>query len=317
MKSGKGLGMLAGLAVAGLLAVVVAPAAAAAAPSGSIVDIAASNGNFDTLVAAVQAAGLASTLDGPGTYTVFAPTDAAFETLLDQLGLSAAELLANKALLTDVLLYHVAAGKLTSEEVLALRELRMLNGDLATVSVRNGRPYINEASISTVDIQASNGVIHVIDAVILPSGVAAPSGTLDANIVEIALANPGFSSLVAALQAGELVGALNGPGPYTVFAPSNDAFNKTLGELGLTLEQVAADKALLTDILLYHVAAGRYDAQDALGAGTIRMLNGDSVTMSVRNGIVYVNGASVSRANIVTRNGIIHVIDAVLLPPTP
>jgi uncharacterized surface protein with fasciclin (FAS1) repeats len=78
---------------------------------------------------------------------------------------------------------------------------------------------------------------------------------------------------------------------------------------------VAADEALLTDILLYHVAAGAYDAQDALGAGTIRMLNGDSVSMSVRNGIVYVNGASVSRANIVTENGIIHVIDAVLLPP--
>jgi uncharacterized surface protein with fasciclin (FAS1) repeats len=315
MKSGKWVGIVAGLVVVSLLVAVAPRAMAADAPDASIVDIAASNGNFDTLVAAVQAAGLADTLDGPGPYTVFAPTDAAFATLLDQLGLTAPELLANKTLLTEVLLYHVAAGKLTSEEVLALRELEMLNGDLATVSVRSGRPYINEAVISMVDIQASNGVIHVIDAVILPSGVAAPSSTPDASIVEIAVANQGFSSLVAALQAADLVGALSGPGPYTVFAPSNDAFNKTLGELGLTLEQVAADEALLTDILLYHVAAGAYDAQDALGAGTIRMLNGDSVSMSVRNGIVYVNGASVSRANIVTENGIIHVIDAVLLPP--
>ncbi len=289
---------------------------AEAAGHESIVDIAVSNGQFSTLVAAVQAAGLVDVLDGTDEYTVFAPTNAAFEGLLNELGITAEELLANKALLTEVLLYHVAPGELTANEVLALGELRMANGDLSTISVRRGYAHINEAPISTANIQADNGVIHVIDAVILPSGVAAQKGTINATIVDIALENAGFSTLVDAVLAADLAGTLSGPGPYTVFAPTNEAFAKTLGELGITAEELLSNKALLTDILLYHVYAGSIDAQDALGMGEIQMLNGDTATVSVRNGVVYVNDASVSRANIYTRNGVIHVIDAVLIPST-
>jgi uncharacterized surface protein with fasciclin (FAS1) repeats len=291
------------------------PAAQAQEAEQTIVDIAASNEDFSTLVAAVQAAGLADTLAGEGDFTVFAPTNDAFDALFTSLGITPEALLADTDLLTDVLLYHVAAGELTSEEVVYLGELRMANGDLSTVSVRDGGAYINHARIVTTDIMASNGVIHVIDTVILPSGVPAPTGAVDANIVEVAVANDGFSTLVAAVLAAELDGALSAEGPFTVFAPSNDAFNKTLGELGLSAEDVLADQALLSDILLYHAAAGAMDAQDVLGMGEITMLNGDTATAEVIDGVAYIAGVPISNANIRTSNGIIHVLDAVMIPP--
>ena len=291
------------------------PAAQAQEAEPTIVEIAASNPDFSTLVAAVQAAGLADTLAGEGDFTVFAPTNDAFDALFASLGIAPEDLLADKSLLTEVLLYHVAAGELTSEEVAYLGELRMANGDLSTISVRDGSPYINDARIIATDIMASNGVIHVIDAVILPSGIPAPGGTVDANIVEIAVANDGFSTLVAAVLAADLDGALSTEGPFTVFAPSNDGFNKTLGELGLSADDLLGNKELLTDILLYHVAAGALDAQDVLGMGEITMLNGDTATAEVIDGVAYIAGVPISNANIRTSNGIIHVIDAVMLPP--
>jgi transforming growth factor-beta-induced protein len=291
------------------------PAAQAQEAEPTIVDIAASNEDFSTLVAAVQAAGLADTLAGEGPFTVFAPTNDAFDALFANLGITPEALLADTDLLTDVLLYHVAAGELTSEEVVYLGELRMANGDLSTVSVRDGGAYINNARIVATDIMASNGVIHVIDSVILPSGVPAPTGALDANIVEIAVENEGFSTLVAAVLAAELDGALSADGPFTVFAPTNDGFNKTLGELGLSAEDVLGNQELLTDILLYHVAAGALDAQDVLGQGELTMLNGDTATAEVIDGVAYIAGVPISNANIRTSNGIIHVIDAVMIPP--
>jgi len=291
------------------------PTAQAQEGEPTIVEIAASNEDFSTLVAAVQAAGLADTLAGEGDFTVFAPTNDAFDALFASLGIVPEDLLADKPLLTEVLLYHVALGELTSEEVAYLGELRMANGDLSTISVRGGSPYINDARIIATDIMASNGVIHVIDAVILPSGIPAPGGAVDANIVEIAVANDGFSTLVAAVLAADLDGALSTEGPFTVFAPSNDGFNKTLGELGLSADDLLGNKELLTDILLYHVAAGALDAQDVLGMGEITMLNGDTATAEVIDGVAYIAGVPISNANIRTSNGIIHVIDAVMLPP--
>jgi transforming growth factor-beta-induced protein len=292
------------------------PAAQAQEAEPTIVEIAASNEDFSTLVAAVQAAGLADTLAGEGDFTVFAPTNDAFDALFASLGIAPEDLLADKSLLTEVLLYHVAAGELTSEEVAYLGELRMANGELSTISMRDGSPYINDARIIATDIMASNGVIHVIDAVILPSGVPAPVGAVDANIVEVAVANEGFSTLVAAVQAADLAGTLSGNGPFTVFAPTNDAFNKTLGELGLSAEDVLGNKELLTNILLYHVAAGALDAQDVLGMGEITMLNGEVATAEVVDGVAYIAGVPISNANIRTSNGIIHVIDAVMIPPS-
>lgn len=154
-------------ALMALLVVALAPASTQAAPPGdqTIVEIAASNPDFSILVAAVQAAGLVDTLNGNRHYTVFAPTNAAFEELLADLGISAEELLANKPLLTDVLLYHVTRGDRNSQSVLPVRQIKMLNGDF-TYPSRAGT--INNANIIAADINASNGVIHVIDTVLLP-----------------------------------------------------------------------------------------------------------------------------------------------------
>jgi transforming growth factor-beta-induced protein len=144
---------------------------------------------------------------------------------------------------------------------------------------------------------------------------AAQAQEAEPTIVDIAASNEDFSTLVAAVQAAGLADTLAGEGPFTVFAPTNDGFNKTLGELGLSAEDVLGNQELLTDILLYHVAAGALDAQDVLGQGELTMLNGDTATAEVIDGVAYIAGVPISNANIRTSNGIIHVIDAVMIPP--
>ena len=313
----KKLSVLPVLIVALLAAGAFAPVAAA---DPTIVEIAASNDDFSTLVAAVQAAGLVDVLNGPGPFTVFAPTDAAFAKLLSGLGISAEDLLANQELLTNVLLYHVVPGELYAADVLEQGVLTMANKHYAWAKVMDGAAHINEAQIVATDIKASNGVIHVIDTVILPpaweyNSFAADPSQFEANIVEIALQNEGWSTLVAAVQAAGLVDVLSGPGPYTVFAPTNEAFGHLLGELGLTAEELLANKPLLTSVLLYHVVPGRVFADDALAEGTLTMADGNAATVSTMGGEVYINGAKILRANINTSNGVLYVIDEVILPP--
>lgn len=313
----KKLSVLPVLIVALLAAGAFAPVAAA---DPTIVEIAASNDDFSTLVAAVQAAGLVDVLNGPGPFTVFAPTDAAFAKLLSGLGISAEDLLANQELLTNVLLYHVVPGELYAADVLEQGVLTMANKHYAWAKVMDGAAYINEAQIVATDIKASNGVIHVIDTVILPpaweyNSFAADPSQFEANIVEIALQNEGWSTLVAAVQAAGLVNVLSGPGPYTVFAPTNEAFGDLLGELGLTAEELLANEPLLTSVLLYHVVPGRVFADDALAEGTLTMADGNAATVSTMGGEVYINGAKILRANINTSNGVLYVIDKVILPP--
>jgi transforming growth factor-beta-induced protein len=311
---------------ASLLAVVLL--VAAFAPSAvfaqeaepSIVDIAVENEGFSTLVAAVQAAGLVDTLAGEGPYTVFAPTNEAFDRLFAQLepmGITPADLLANEELLTGVLLYHVAPGELYSPEVIATGTLTMADGNVATAYLDGGTAYINGARISNVDIHASNGVIHVIDEVILPPGVRAlmQPAEFDASIVDIAVENEGFSTLVAAAQAAGLVDTLAGEGPYTVFAPTNDAFEAALADLGISAADLLADEDLLTAVLLYHVAPGEYFAGDVLAEGSLTMADGNTAEVAIENGMVTIDGAPISNANINVSNGVIHVIDYVMLPP--
>ncbi len=134
----------------------------------SIVDVAAGDEQFSTLVAAVQAAGLVETLSERGPFTVFAPTNAAFEAALADLGLTAEELLADTDTLTEILMYHVALGALNAEEVTSRSSLPMINGDVASIEIREGNAFIDNAQIVATDIEASNGIVHVIDAVILP-----------------------------------------------------------------------------------------------------------------------------------------------------
>lgn len=283
----------------------------------TIVDIAVEDGRFTSLVAAVQAADLAETLSSEGPFTVFAPTDDAFNALGD----TVTELLKpeNKAQLTDILLYHVVAGKVMAADVVGLdgqSAETALAGKSIDIKVDMGNVYLNEnVKVIITDIEASNGVIHVIDTVLLPPSDEAMSEEMD--IVDTAIADGRFTSLVAAVQAAELVETLKSEGPFTVFAPTDDAFN-ALGDT-LTTLLLPENKAQLTDILLYHVVPGKVMAADVVGLdgqSAETALAGKSISIKIDGGNVILNDSvNVIITDIETSNGVIHVIDAVLLPP--
>ena len=281
---------------------------------GSIVDVAIEAGDFETLVAALQATGLDATLaDETQTFTVFAPTDEAFAVLGED---TINALLADTDTLSDILLYHVIAGQAVDGETaqsLAGTTVEMANGDSVAITVRDGALFINESQVVTADIEASNGIIHVIDAVLIPPADPEPAGT----IVDVALANGSFTTLVAALQATGLDAVLaDETATFTVFAPTDDAFS-ALGED--TINALLADTDTLSDILLYHVIAGAaVDSVTAtsLDGQTAEMANGDLISIAVRDGSLFINESQVIIADVAASNGIIHVIDAVLIPPS-
>ena len=264
-------------------------------------------GLHDSLVAALAHAGLVETLQGDGPFTVFAPTDAAFEAA--GIDLSTFDTEAENETLSDILLYHVISGTVDAANVTDGLVATMVNGDNVTFTVTNETVMINDANVTDRDVAASNGIIHIIDKVLLPpaeepalediSGVAAGTGVHD--------------SLVAALAHAGLVATLQGDGPFTVFAPTDEAF----AEAGIDLSTFDNDEAnaTLTDILTYHVYAGSVAAADVTDGMVATMVNGDDATFTVVNGTVMVGGATVTTADVAASNGVIHVIDKVLMPP--
>ena len=278
-----------------------------------IVDTAVADGRFTTLVAAVGAAELVDTLKGEGPFTVFAPTDDAFAALpagtIDELLKPE-----NKQKLTDILLYHVVAGKVMAAEVTALASAATALGKDVAIKTDMGNVYINESKVVITDIETSNGVIHVIDAVLLPPAEDAMVEEKN-TIVDIAAADGRFTTLVAAVQAAGLAETLSGEGPFTVFAPTDDAFAALPAG---TVESLLLpeNKQALTDILLYHVASGKVMAADVVTLTSVPTLLGKDVTVTVKDGKVFLNDtAEVIITDIEASNGVIHVIDAVLLPP--
>jgi transforming growth factor-beta-induced protein len=276
-----------------------------AAPN--IVEIAVADGRFTTLVTAVTAAGLAETLQGEGPFTVFAPTDDAFAAL--PAGTIEA-LLEDIPLLTDILLYHVVSGAVFAADVVTLDAATTVLGEDVTITVENGAVFINDAQVIIADIEASNGVIHVIDAVLLPPAEEAELP----NIVEIAVADGRFETLVAAVVAADLADVLQSEGPFTVFAPTDDAFAALPAG---TIEALLADIPTLTDILLYHVVAGAaVFAEEVVELSYAETALGLPVIVTVNEEGVFINDAQVIITDIEASNGVIHVIDAVILPPT-
>jgi transforming growth factor-beta-induced protein len=271
-----------------------------------IVDTAIAAGSFKTLVAAVQAAGLVEALKGEGPFTVFAPTDEAFAKLpagtLDAL-------LKDPQALGDILKYHVVAGKVMAADVVNLKEAPSLQGEPIAIKVEGGKVMVNDANVVTTDIEASNGVIHVIDSVILP-----PSASAEApkDIVDTAIGAGSFKTLAAALEAAGLVEALKGEGPFTVFAPTDEAFAALPAG---TVEGLLKDPEALKAILLYHVVQGRVLAADAAKLTEAKTLNGASIKISAKDGKVMIDGAEVITPDIMASNGVIHVINQVILPP--
>ncbi|WP_070105127.1 fasciclin domain-containing protein [Anaerolinea thermophila] len=269
----------------------------------TIVDLAVADGRFNTLVAAVQAAGLVDTLKGEGPFTVFAPTDDAFAKLpagtLDELLKPE-----NKQKLVDILTYHVVAGKVMAADVTKLSEAETLLGTPVMINVNGNMVKINDSNVVITDVEASNGVIHVIDSVLLPP----------ADVVDSALADERFSTLATAIKAAGLVDTLKGNGPFTVLAPTNEAFAKlpagTLDEL-LKPE----NKDTLIKILTYHVIPGRYNSKALAGQTEVATVEGNTVEIQSQGSTLKVNDASVIVADVLARNGIIHAIDTVILPP--
>lgn len=269
-----------------------APDAGTTAPR-SIVATAVADGRFTTLAKALTDTKLLDTLEGAGPFTVFAPTDAAFQAL----GQATLSSLTPEQLKT-ILLYHVVAGRVTSS-ALESGPVETASGLTAFASVEAGKVTLNGANVTTADVSASNGVIHVIDKVLLPP-----------NLVQAAQLAGSFNTLLAAATKAGLAETLASPtADVTVFAPTDAAF--TALPPG-TVE--ALTNAQLADVLKYHVVAGKVLSKD-LSAGSVpTLLTGKSVTVSLTGG-VKINDASVVVKDVVTTNGVIHVIDKVLLPP--
>ncbi len=277
-----------------------------------IVDTAVADGRFTTLVTAVTEAGLVETLKGEGPFTVFAPTDDAFAALPEG---TVEGLLADIPALTNVLLYHVVPGKVMAADVVGLdgqSAATALEGADIAISLDGDMVKLNEnVGVIITDIETSNGVIHVIDAVLLP-----PAEEEMMDIVDTAVADGRFTTLVTAVTEAGLVETLKGEGPFTVFAPTDDAF-AALPEG--TIEALLGDIPQLTDILLYHVLLDKVMAADVLeldGESVATALEGKDITITIKDGNVYLNNdVMVIITDIETANGVIHVIDAVLIPP--
>jgi uncharacterized surface protein with fasciclin (FAS1) repeats len=269
-----------------------------------IVDTAVKAGSFKTLAAALKAAGLVETLKGNGPFTVFAPTDEAFEKLPSG---TVESLLKpeNKEKLVAILTYHVVAGNVKAADVVKLKSAKTVQGSDVKITVADGKVMVNDANVVKTDIACGNGVIHVVDTVLLPK--EAPM-----DIVDTAVKAGSFKTLAAALKAAGLVDTLKGKGPFTVFAPTDEAFAKLpAGTVETLLKPENKDK--LVAILTYHVVAGNVKAADVVKLKSAETLLGQTVAIDATDG-VKVNNAKVVKADIDCGNGVIHVIDTVLLP---
>jgi len=273
-----------------------------------IVDTAVAAGSFKTLATALQAAGLVDALKGAGPFTVFAPTDEAFAALPAG---TVEGLLKDPKALGEILKYHVVAGKVLAADAAKLTEAKTLQGSPIAISVKDGKVMINDAEVISADVMAKNGVIHVINKVILPPAEGAMMEEKK-DIVDTAVAAGSFKTLAAALGAAGLIETLKGAGPFTVFAPTDEAFAKLPAG---TVEALLKDPKALGEILKYHVVAGKVMAADAAKLTEATTVQGSPIKISVKDGKVYINDAQVTTADIETSNGVIHVIDTVILPP--
>jgi len=280
-------------------------------PDKDIVELARATPVLSTLVTAIETAGLSSTLKGPGPYTVFAPTNAAFDKL-DEGVLD--DLLANPDILAQILQYHVVSGKVMSTDVTTGSVPTLLTGSSLDIEVNGSSITINDlASVIGADVEATNGVVHLIDEVLIPASIELPKD----NIVEIAQATPSLSTLVEALtKFPDLVTALSTDGTYTVFAPNNDAFAALLTAIGQTsLDDVP--ESVLRVILEYHVISTAALLSTDLSDGqTADALSGEEISITINNDGVFISDAKVLTPDVEASNGIVHIMEDVMVPPS-
>ena len=320
--------------------------------TGTVVDVAISAGSFTVLAELLTAAGLVETLSGPGPFTVFAPTDAAFEALAAGLGVSLDDavkgLIADPELLTAALLYHVVPGNIPAAEVVTLngKDVETLSGETWTIIVAGEKVSIEDGfgrmvNVIDVDVPASNGVIHVIDTVLEGAepayGSDAPSaapttpeytpydeefdGSASQTVVEDLAAAGSFTVLIELLTAGGQLETLSGPGPFTVFAPTDAAFEAIAAQMGVPLEELVTSVSIsqLIDAVARHVVSGKITRAklEGMNGQELKTLEGLNVTVIVDGNTVSLKDkfgriANVIDANVAASNGVIHVLDNVL-----
>ncbi len=270
----------------------------------TIAEIASADPNFSTLVSALERTGLASVVAGEGNFTVFAPTNDAF----DALGVDLTTL--SDEALSEILLYHVLGAEVLSTDIATGQTYVSTSAATGpgetnlSLLIEKGEGVVlnGSANVASADIDATNGVIHVIDAVLLPL-----------DIVGHASANSSFTELVGALSSADLVSALQADGPFTVFAPVNSAFEAISDVVAtLTTEQ-------LSDVLTYHVvSAANVLSTDLSNGQVVTALNQGSFTISLGTSVSITdandNNVSIILTDVQATNGVIHVVDAVLLP---
>ena len=278
-------------------------------PYETVIDVAIDNG-FNALATAVITAELMPALTEPlAEYTVFAPTDQAFENLASAVGIPFEDLFNPDEIapeeLAQVLIYHVLGSEVLAAGVTngaIVNSLSQLN-DLKLTVKSSGEAFVNQAQITATDITCDNGVVHVLDGVLLPNE----------TVVDVAIDN-GFSTLATAVITAELMPALTDPyNLFTVFAPTNDAFDALATALDTDLAGILA-LPNLADVLLYHVV-GAPVTSDMLVDGPVATLNGSDITVDLSNGVM-INDATVTTPDVFADNGVVHIIDGVLLPPS-
>ncbi len=326
------------LIVAVLLLTAVVPALAQDRPSIPELLAGEDLGSFATLLLAVELTGLSDTLNSEGPLTVLAPTDEAFAAALEALGMSAEDALANPELIASILKFHVIPGRYFLRQLTSGPTLdTALEGESVTFDLTDGAFTVNGVTISNPDNLASNGIVHVVDGVLLPESLnmmMAPVAEATEEPVETAqvvepVAAPvrpfiaevlgageigSFSTLLAAVDAAGLTETLGSEGPFTVFAPSDDAFAAFLDEFDLEAEDVLSNPEMLSEILLYHVVPGQFFFRNLASDPTLTTALADQTLQINLDGATFtVNGVDISDVDNVAGNGVIFVIDGVLL----
>jgi transforming growth factor-beta-induced protein len=298
---------------------------------------ASNNPVLSTLVTAVSEAGLVDTLNGDGPFTIFAPYNDAFAAIPEE---DLNGILADPDLLASILTYHVVAGdSLDMQQLVDAGTVTTVEGEDLTIEASGDSITVNGANVICGNVHTANATVHIIDTVLVPEeatemmeasamlmnanvgpacsavpadGAGSFDGMADDPAATAASNNPVLSTLVTAVSEAGLVDTLNGEGPFTIFAPYNDAFAAIPEE---DLNAILADNDLLTSILTYHVVAGEsMDLADLIEAGTVTTVEGDDLTIEASGDLATVNGANVICGNVQTANATVHIIDQVLVP---
>jgi len=276
--------------------------------SSNIVELASETSSLSTLVTAVQAANLVDALsDQDSSLTVFAPNNSAFSEI--QSTVDTLLLPENLAQLQNVLQYHVVASEVFSTDLQDGQVVETLNGETLKVRIINGEVFVNNSRVIQADIEASNGVVHVIDSVLVPGAFK--------NVVGTAMDTADLSTLVAAVSAANLVDALSDEtANYTVFAPNNSAFSAIQSTVNTLLKP--ENLSQLQNVLQYHVVASEVFSSELKDGQTVTTLNGETLKISIEGEKVFIvgttNRAEVILADVKTSNGVVHVINSVLVP---